>query len=140
MVDNDGDAVEDITLQFRFRTETRNPNTFLYNTGQITSLDDADWNVRQFYTVSRIDGPRRSGRARVLAENVPSPPVNVGVRSIPDYASLAAAAVRPLSNGDPGLRRPARRRVLREPWRLRPARRAAGRQRYARLHRRPQRP
>ncbi len=33
MVDNDGDAVEDITFQFRFRTETRNPNTFLYNTG-----------------------------------------------------------------------------------------------------------
>ncbi len=99
MVDNDADAVEDITFQFRFRTETRNPNTFLYNTGQITSLDDADWNVRQFYSVSRIDGPRRSGRARVLGENIPSPPVNVGARSIPDYASLAAAAVRPLSNG-----------------------------------------
>ena len=99
MVDNDADAVEDITFQFRFRTETRNPNTFLYNTGQITSLDDADWNVRQFYSVSRIDGPRRSGRARVLGENIPSPPVNVGGRSIPDYASLAAAAVRPLSNG-----------------------------------------
>ena len=40
MVDNNGDAVEDITFQFRFRTETRNPNTFLYNTGVITSLDD----------------------------------------------------------------------------------------------------
>ena len=37
MVDNTGDAVEDITYQFRFRTETRNPNTFLYNTGQVTS-------------------------------------------------------------------------------------------------------
>ena len=99
MVDNDADAVEDITFQFRFRTETRNTNTFLYNTGQITSLDDADWNVRQFYTVTRVDGPRRAGRAQVLAENVPTPPVNVGVRSIPDYAPLAEAAVRPLSNG-----------------------------------------
>ena len=83
MVDNDADAVEDITFQFRFRTETRNPNTFLYNTGEITSLDDADWNVRQFYSVTRIEGPRRSGRGQVLAENVPTPPVNVGVRSIP---------------------------------------------------------
>ena len=35
----------------------------------------------------------------MLGENLPSPPVNVGVRSIPDYASLAAAAVRPLPNG-----------------------------------------
>ena len=63
MVDNNGDAVEDITFQFRFRTEIRNPNTFLYNTGPITSLDDPDLNVRQFYTVTRIDGPRRT-RAR----------------------------------------------------------------------------
>ena len=99
MIDNDADAVEDITFQFKFRTETRNLNTFLYNTGQITSLNDPDWNVRQFYTVSRIDGPRRTGRAQVLGENLPTPPVNVGVRSIPDYASLAAAAVVPLSNG-----------------------------------------
>src|SRR5687767_9340980 len=95
MVDNDADAVEDITFQFRFRTETRNPNTFLYNTGQITSLDDADWNVRQFYSVTRIDGPRRQGRAQLLAENLPSPPVNVGVRSFPDYAAVAAQAIRP---------------------------------------------
>jgi hypothetical protein len=99
MVDNDGDAVEDITFQFRFRTETRNQNTFLYNTGQITSLDDADWNVRQFYSVARVEGPRRQSPGRVLAENLPSPPVNVGVRSIPDYESLATQAVRSLPNG-----------------------------------------
>ena len=99
MVDNDGDAVEDITFEFRFRTETRNQNTFLYNTGQITSLNDADWNVRQFYTVTRIDGPRRTGRRQVLGENLPSPPVNVGVRSIPDYESLAGQAVRALPGG-----------------------------------------
>lgn len=99
MVDNDGDAVEDITYQFRFRTETRNPNTFLYNTGQLTSIDDADWNVRQFYTVTRVDGPRRMGRPQVLGQDLPSPPVNVGARSIPDYASIAAQAVRPLAGG-----------------------------------------
>jgi hypothetical protein len=99
MVDNDGDAVEDITFQFRFRTETRNPNTFLYNTGQITSIDDADWNVRQFYSVTRVDGPRRTGRSQVLGDNLPTPPVNVGIRSIPDYASVAAQAVRPLTGG-----------------------------------------
>ena len=99
MVDNDGDAVEDITFQFRFRTETRNLNTFLYNTGPITSIDDADWNVRQFYSVTRFDGPRRAGRGQLIADNIPSPPVNVGRRSIPDYAAVAAQAVRSLPNG-----------------------------------------
>src|SRR5205809_41224 len=76
MIDNDGDAVEDVTFQFRFRTEVRNPNTFLYNTGPITSLDSANWSVRQFYTVTRVEGRRRSGRATTLATDVRTPPVN----------------------------------------------------------------
>ncbi len=99
MIDNNGDAVEDITFQFRFRTEVRNPNTFLYNTGPITSLDSANWNVRQFYTVTRVDGPRRRGRPTVLASDVPSPPVNVGFRSTPNYDALATAAIRQLPGG-----------------------------------------
>ena len=65
MVDNDGDAVEDVTFQFKFRTEVRNPNTFLYNTGTITSLDSPTFNVRQFYTLTRFDGPKRRGRGTV---------------------------------------------------------------------------
>jgi hypothetical protein len=99
MVDNNGDAIEDVTFQFRFRTEVRNPNTFLYNTGPITSLDDLDWNVRQFYSVTRVDGPRRTGSKTVLAEEVPSPPANVGNRSLPNYDLVAADAIRTLDNG-----------------------------------------
>ena len=38
-VDNNGDGRDDTTYQFRFTTETRNKNTFLYNTGPITSLE-----------------------------------------------------------------------------------------------------
>ena len=98
MVDNDGDAVEDLTYQFRFRTEVRNPNTFLYNTGTITSLDSPAWNVRQFYSVTLQEGPRRRGQGIVLGDNLPTPPVNVGFRSTPNYDALAAAAVRQLSN------------------------------------------
>ncbi len=97
-IDNDGDAVEDVVFEFRFRTEVRNPNTFLYNTGPITSLDSPNFNVRQFYTVTRYDG-RRIGRGTVLAENLPTPPVNVGFRSTPNYDALAQAAVRQLPNG-----------------------------------------
>ena len=77
MVDNDGDAVEDVTFQFRFRTDVANPNTFLYNTGPIGSLDSSNWNIRQFYTVTRIDGPRRRGRGAVLGSDLPTPPVNI---------------------------------------------------------------
>ena len=88
MVDNNGDAVEDLTYQLRFTTVTMNPNTFLYNTGPITSLDDPDFNVRQYYSVTEVRGPRRTGSASVLAENLPSPPVNVGMRSTPNYEEL----------------------------------------------------
>ncbi len=98
MIDNDGDAVEDITFQFRFKTTYQNPNTFLYNTGTITSLDSPSFNVRQTYTLTRVDGPRRTGRATVMATDLPTPPVNVGFRSTPNYEALAAAAVRQLPN------------------------------------------
>lgn len=88
MIDNTGDAVEDVTFQYRFRTEVRNPNTFLYNTGQVTSLDDPDLNIRQFYSVTRVAGPRRTGTARLIADNVPAMPAHVGVSSMPDYGRL----------------------------------------------------
>src|SRR5881392_3890341 len=53
-VDNDGDGVPDITYQFRFTTEIRNRDTFLYNTGPITALDSPTWNRRQHYEVTKI--------------------------------------------------------------------------------------
>ncbi len=99
MIDNNADAVEDVTYQFRFKTQVLNPNTFLYNTGVISALDSAAFNVRQSYTVTRVTGPRRTGAAQVLATDLPTPPVNVGLRSTPNYPALAAAAVRQLPNG-----------------------------------------
>ncbi|MEJ7567656.1 MAG: DUF4331 domain-containing protein [Gaiellaceae bacterium] len=96
-VDNTGDGVEDISYQFRFRTETRNPDTFLYNTGPIETISDTDWNRPQFYSVTRVEGGKKKGT--VLAENLPTPPVNIGPRSTPNYGSLMAAAVRDLPGG-----------------------------------------
>jgi hypothetical protein len=87
-VDNNGDAVEDITFQWRFTTEVRNPATFLYNTGPVTSLDSANLNVRQFYRLTRIDGPRRTGTVTELSGRLPVPPPNIGPRSTPNYGSL----------------------------------------------------
>jgi hypothetical protein len=95
-VDNNGDGKEDVRYEFRFKTQVLNGNTFLYNTGPITSLNDPDWNVRQTYSVTRVSGP---GKSEVLGENIPTPPVNIGPRSTPAYDSLANAAVTDLPGG-----------------------------------------
>src|SRR6201985_700079 len=46
-VDNNGDSRADISFQFRFTTTVVTPETFLYNTGPITSLSSPNWNRRQ---------------------------------------------------------------------------------------------
>ena len=94
-IDNDGDGKAEITYQLAFRTEIQNPDTFLYNTGPITALDDPDFNIRQSYRVIRRD----RGVATVLGSNLSTPPVNIGPRSTPNYEALAAAAVHTLSDG-----------------------------------------
>jgi Domain of unknown function (DUF4331) len=95
-IDNDGDGRADVIYQFRFATEVRNDNTFLYNTGPITTLDDPDWNRRQFYTVTRVDG---YGHKKVLGRHLACPPCNVGILSTPMYTDLANAAVHSLQGG-----------------------------------------
>ena len=94
-IDNNGDGVEDITYEFRFQTKVANPNTFLYNVGPITSLDDPNWNVRQFYSLTR----RAAHKKKVLAKKLASPPVRIGPRSTPDYPTLAGAAIHDLTHG-----------------------------------------
>jgi len=88
-VANSGTGKADVVYQFRFHTKIRNPKTFLYNTGRIDSLRDSQWNRPQFYSVTRV----RNGRSTVLATDLRCPPVNIGPRSTPNYASLASAAV-----------------------------------------------
>src|SRR5438132_11145004 len=99
MVDNDGDGIEDVTYQFKFKTKIGNPDTFLYNTGPISSLTDSSWNIKQFYSATRVLGPRRSGTPTVLGTNLSTPPVNIGPRSTPNYIDLANAPIFTLSYG-----------------------------------------
>jgi hypothetical protein len=79
----------DVTYQFRFRTEIRNKNSFLYNTGPITNIDDPTWNRPQYYTLTRV----QEGHSQALARDLPCPPCNVGPRSTPHYDLLSAQAV-----------------------------------------------
>jgi len=101
-IDNTGDGRPDIGYQFRFTTTTRDPNTFLYNTGPITSLTDTSWNRPQTYSVTLVhfnaDG-NQVGQGKVLGKDIPTPPDNIGPRSTPNYDSLAAAAVTSLPGG-----------------------------------------
>jgi Domain of unknown function (DUF4331) len=101
-VDNNGDGRPDLGYQFRFNTATRNPNTFLHDTGPITSLSDSNWNRPQTYSVTLVhfnnDG-KPQGKGRVLGSNIPTPPDNIGPRSTPNYNSLASAAVTSLAGG-----------------------------------------
>ena len=96
-VDIDGTGAADVIYEFRFTTRILNENTFLYNTGQITSLDDPDFNYRQTYSVTRIV---QDGRPQVLGRNIPVPPANIGPRSTPNYEeALASPAVTELRDG-----------------------------------------
>jgi hypothetical protein len=113
-IDNDGDGAPEIAYVFNFQTRLRNPNTFLYNTGPITSLTSGNWNKRQFFSVTRVEGPDTTAygaatnghrkhkpklRTRVLGRNLACPPCNIGPRSTPNYANLGRAAVHNLPGG-----------------------------------------
>ncbi len=95
-VDNNGDGRAEVTYQFRFSTDVRDDNTFLYNTGPIEALNAPHWNRRQFYSVTRIDG---GTNAHVLGSGLACPPCNIGPLSTPHYPALAAAAVHDLGGG-----------------------------------------
>jgi hypothetical protein len=98
-VDNNGDGNDDVTFGFRFATTYENPNTYLFNTGPVTSLTDADLNVRQNYYVSMIRSSGGSATRTTLKSGIPVAPPNIGPRSTPDYDALAASAVTDLGNG-----------------------------------------
>jgi hypothetical protein len=85
-IDNNGDVRDDIIYQFRFKTFVDNPETFLYNTGPITTPDFKPQNIRQEFDVRRID----ANGLTTLVTNFRSPPVNIGPRSTPNYEAVQA--------------------------------------------------
>jgi hypothetical protein len=94
-VDNNGDAKADVTYELRFKTTNYGPDSFLYNNGPVTSLDDENLNIRQKYVVYEI----RDGKRRPIVSDGKVPPVNIGPRSTPDYANLARSAIKALPGG-----------------------------------------
>jgi hypothetical protein len=97
-IDNNGDAVDDIAYYFRFRTKQKSGHdgvsSFLYNNGPVTSVTDVNLLARQTYDVVRV----KHGDSDEIGENLPAVPANIGPRSTPNYASLAAGGVRSLGS------------------------------------------
>lgn len=94
-VDTNGDAVADVSYQFRFHTTVKSGNTFLYNTGPVTSVNDPNLNIVQTYSITEV----RHGVSREIAEDLPVAPANIGPRSTPNYGGLFRSAIKSLPNG-----------------------------------------
>jgi hypothetical protein len=88
-IDNNGDGKADITYRWTFTTTRQNLNTFLYNTGPVTSISDSDLNVRQKYTLQRIT----PWSTTTLLKNAVVAPSFTGMASMPDYGTLGRAAI-----------------------------------------------
>jgi hypothetical protein len=82
-IDNDGDAIEDITFQFRFAQMLGNDNQGialmvgaegeqksisvpLKNVGGISAMDQSAANFQESYSLTMVTGPQRSGAATTL--------------------------------------------------------------------------
>jgi len=95
-LDNVGDSKKHLRFELTFSTTRQNPNTFLYNTGVVTSLTDPDLNVRQTWTLTRVDVDAHTetviGTGQVA-------PYFVGPVSMPDYPALAQSAIQTLGDG-----------------------------------------
>src|SRR5512146_2232195 len=88
-IDNNGDAITDITYRYEFDTATKNGNTFLYNVGPVDSISSPNLNVTQTYTLWKI----ADGKRTKVMENVAVAPWNVGKRSFPSYEPVALQAI-----------------------------------------------
>jgi Domain of unknown function (DUF4331) len=94
-IDNDRDGHRDVSYYFTFKTTRKNPGSFLYNNGPVTSRTDTNLNIRQTYTIQRFE----NGVMKTLASGVPTVPINVGRRTNPPgtYAKMVSDGVKTIN-------------------------------------------
>ncbi|MFJ8601220.1 DUF4331 domain-containing protein [Streptomyces shenzhenensis] len=99
-IDNNGDGQGELLFRCTFTTHRKNGDTFLYNTGPVTSLDDPDLNITQTYDIDliRLKDQHVVSKTRI-ADDVPVAPSNVGKASMPDYGALRAQAIHKTAGG-----------------------------------------
>lgn len=106
-IDNDGDAIEDITFQFDFRNTLAAKGAGqalqigdktvpipLRQSGPITSGDSSAQNEFENFTLTMVEGDRRSGKrsaiTQVGGDEVFDKPIDyIGDKTLPDYDNYA---------------------------------------------------
>ncbi|MBI3155252.1 MAG: DUF4331 domain-containing protein [Burkholderiales bacterium] len=103
-VDHNGDALEDLTFQFRFQNKfkgitlpigDKNVAIPLTQAGSVTEPNAAALNVNEQFTLDIVRGDRRTGtRASVTnaaggSKTFDKPSDNIGSKTIPDYPAYA---------------------------------------------------
>jgi len=108
-IDNNGDAKEDLTFQFRFKNTLagngagvslsiggKSVGIPLIQAGAVSNVKDANLQVAETYTVSVVRGDRRSGTAQAVTNaangsaTFDKPVDNIGTKTIADYPAYAA--------------------------------------------------
>jgi hypothetical protein len=123
-IDNNGDAREDLTFQFRFSNQLAGGTGVklpiggqqvaipLVQAGAVTNVKDANLNLTESYQVTLVRGDRRSGTRQAVtlagtgATTFDKPVDNIGTKTLPDYAAYAAKHL--YSVNIPGCATPAR--------------------------------
>ena len=96
-VDSDGDAKADAVFRWTFKNVDRRGNdTFLYNNGPVTSLDDQNLLFKQTYT---LESSFNGGPYKTRISNAPVAPSRIGAASMPDYQTLRDQATVQLDGG-----------------------------------------
>ena len=107
MIDNNGDAKEDLTYQFKF-TNTLQSGTgitvnvggkqlpiALRHAGQVSTANDPDLGEYENYSVTQVKGDRRTGTAAAISNvsgggtSFTKPFDNAGNKSVPNYPAYA---------------------------------------------------
>ena len=115
-IDNNGDAREDLTFQFRFKNKLANNGAGtqlniggkmvaipLIQSGTVSNVKDANLQLNESYTLTVVRGDRRSGMAQPVANastgatTFDKPVDNIGKKTIADYAGYAAKHVYPIT-------------------------------------------
>lgn len=103
-IDNNGDAKEDITFQFRFKNNLKSIPLPIGNAsvaipliqaGAVSALNDANLNVNETYSVNIIRGERRKSAGSAVVKTsggstFEKPVDNIGTKTIADYPTYAA--------------------------------------------------